>query len=153
MASTCATKSGFSCSLPSSHVLMAVYGAGLPPRSAMRIAPHDVLALPHTYSTRSPQSVALLRSYASVMMTSKFNASASSIISKGPQPETRESPHTCCMDGRSHAGPRQSFQRKLCETVPPCRMTLMPMALISAPAAAGTGRSPTRPHAPGCRNT
>jgi hypothetical protein len=49
-------------------MLMRVYGSGRP--SATRLAPHVVSGPPQMYSTKSPQSVAVFRSYANVSTAS-----------------------------------------------------------------------------------
>eukprot|EP00965_Chrysotila_dentata_P252747 6210850-Pleurochrysis_carterae.AAC.2 len=42
-----------------------------------------------------------------------------STYSNGPQPASRLRPHAWPLLGRVHGGPRQSFQRSDCDTVPP----------------------------------
>ena len=62
-----------------------------------------------------------------------------------------ESPHVWPMDGRSHGCETgiQSFQRKLCETVPPWRMVVMPICCSVSTPSRDTGRPAKLPHAPG----
>ena len=88
------------------------------------------------------------------MMGSMSSAAHMSITSNGPHPASSERPHTCRDDGRFQAGPRQSFQRMACETLPPERKVVMPISARTSAADCSTGSgepalSCSRPHAPG----
>mmetsp|Transcript_47141 Transcript_47141/g.102390 ORF Transcript_47141/g.102390 Transcript_47141/m.102390 type:complete len:203 (+) Transcript_47141:939-1547(+) len=156
IAATCSTKKGLYCSFPSSKAL-TLYGAACP--SAARRRPHVVVvASPHAYSTRSAQSSASLASYASVSTGVMPSALHRSTYSNGPQPASRLRPHAWPLLGRVHGGPRQSFQRSDCDTVPPARITRVPMVRSTSAAALSAGSGApftpaTRPHAPGIRDT
>lgn len=87
------------------------------------------------------------------MMGSMPSSLAKSKKSKGDHGATRLWPQMWFIAARCAGGPRQSFHRRLCDTVPPWRMTLMPSAFkLSAPDFSA-GSAPTRPQAPGCSHT